>query len=79
MRRRELNRVMRPIGELSWSQRREVLQRLKAAQAEWLESLDRRIGQEVRRAVESLPRPAVAPATPVAPAIATGTSPTTVC
>jgi len=33
MRRRELNMVMRAIGELRWSQRREVLQRLKAAQA----------------------------------------------
>jgi transposase-like protein len=42
MRRRELNRVMRAIGELSWSQRREVMQRLKAAQA----------GQEAHSIVE---------------------------
>jgi transposase-like protein len=42
MRRRELNRVMRAIGELNWSQRREVLQRLKAAQA----------GQEAQSIVE---------------------------
>ena len=42
MRRRELNRVMRAIGELNWSQRREVMQRLKAAQA----------GQEAQSIVE---------------------------
>ena len=42
MRRRELNMVMRAIGELRWSQRREVLQRLKAAQA----------GQEAQSIVE---------------------------
>lgn len=35
--------------------------KLQAAQAEWLESLDRRIGQEVRRAVESMPRPVPTP------------------
>jgi transposase-like protein len=42
----KLNRVMRAIGELSWSQRREVLQRLKAAQA----------GQEVRVVTEERPQ-----------------------
>lgn len=33
MGKRELDRVMQAIGELSWTQRREVLQRLKAVQA----------------------------------------------
>ena len=42
MGKRELNRVMRAIGELNWSQRREVMQRLKDAQA----------GQEAQAVVE---------------------------